>query len=160
MAQPEVRRLAADDWPQLREARLGALAEAPYAFASTLAREQQFTEQTWRERAGRGSTFGAWEGDAIVGLATGIDEGDRWQLVGMWVSPKLRGSGIADLLVTAVCELAEQSGAASVRLWVTEVNDRARTFYRRLGFVPTGSRQLIRPADPENWEEELILRLR
>jgi ribosomal protein S18 acetylase RimI-like enzyme len=159
MTQPEVRRLAADDWPQLREARLGALVEAPYAFASTLAREEQSTEQTWRERAARGSTFSAWEGDAIVGLATGIDEGDHWQLVGMWVSPKLRGSGIADQLVTAVCELARQSGAISVTLWVTEVNGRARAFYRRLGFVPTGSRQPVRPTEPENWEEELILRL-
>jgi ribosomal protein S18 acetylase RimI-like enzyme len=160
MTEPEVRRLATDDWPRLREARLAALAEAPYAFASTLAREQQFTEQTWQERAGRGSTFGAWDGDSVVGLATGIDEGSDWQLVGMWVSPKLRGSGVADRLVSAVCELALQSGAMSVRLWVTEENGRARAFYRRLGFVPSGRRQLVRPEDPDRWEQELVMPLR
>jgi ribosomal protein S18 acetylase RimI-like enzyme len=157
MTEPEVRRLAADDWAQLRDARLAALADAPYAFQATLAGEQQFTEQTWRTRAGCGSTFGAWDGDAIVGLATGIDEAGDWQLVGVWVSPKLRGSGVADRLVAAVCTLARQSGATSVRLWVTEENGRARAFYRRLGFVPSGSRQLVRPEDPDRWEEELVL---
>jgi len=157
--QREVRRLTADDGPRLRAARLAALAEAPYAFSSTLAREEQFTEQTWRERAGSGRTFAAWEGDAIVGLATGLPEDDDWHLVGMWVSPEVRGSGVADQLVVAVCELARESGAASVTLWVTEVNCRARAFYRRFGFVPTGGRQLVRPEEPDHWEEELTLRL-
>ena len=160
MTDPQIRRLTVNDWAALRAARLAALAEAPYAFASTLAREQQFTEQTWRERAGSGRTFAAWEGDTVVGLATGRPEdGGDWHLVGMWVSPKARGTGIADRLVAAVCELARQSRATSVTLWVTEVNDRARAFYRRLGFGPTGGRQLVRPDEPDHWEEELILRL-
>jgi ribosomal protein S18 acetylase RimI-like enzyme len=159
MTDLEVRRLAADDWAQLRAARLAALVEAPYAFASTLEREQQFTEQMWRDRADNGRTVAAWDGDSIVGLATGIDGGSDWQLVGMWVSPTMRGSGIADQLVVAVREKARQSGATSVTLWVTDVNGRARAFYRRLGFVPTGARQLVRPEEPDHWEEELILRL-
>jgi ribosomal protein S18 acetylase RimI-like enzyme len=141
----------------LRAARLAALAEAPYAFSSTLAREQGFTEQTWRERAGSGGTFAAWDGDTIVGLATGLPEDGMWHLVGMWVSPKARGTGVADRLVAAVCELARQSGFTSVTLWVTEVNYRARAFYRRLGFEPTGGRELVRPDEPDNWEEELRL---
>jgi ribosomal protein S18 acetylase RimI-like enzyme len=155
----DVRRLTANDWMALRDARLAALAEAPYAFSSTVAREQAFTEQTWRERAGSGRTFAAWDGDAIVGLATGLPEDGQWHLVGMWVSPKVRGTGVADRLVTAVCELAGQSGFTSVTLWVTEVNGRARAFYRRLGFAPTGGRQLVRPDEPDHWEEELTLRL-
>jgi ribosomal protein S18 acetylase RimI-like enzyme len=153
----EVRRLTAADWAQLRAARLAALAEAPYAFASTLAREQEFAEEVWRDRAGSGRTFGAWQGAAIVGLVTGLPEepGPGWHLVGMWVSPDSRGTGIAGQLVGAVCELAGQSGAPSVTLWVTEVNDRARAFYRRMGFVPTGGRQLVRPDEPDHFEEEL-----
>jgi ribosomal protein S18 acetylase RimI-like enzyme len=153
----EVRQLTATDWAQLRAARLAALAEAPYAFSSTLAREQEFTAEVWRGRAGSGRTFGAWQGAAIVGLATGLPEesGPGWQLVGMWVSPDCRGKGIADQLVDAVCELARQSGAPSVTLWVTEVNDGARAFYRRMGFMPTGARQLVRPEEPDQLEEEL-----
>lgn len=155
----DVKLLTADDWAELRDARLAALAEAPYAFSSTVAREQAFSEQTWRDRAGSGRTFAAWDGDAIVGLATGLPEDGQWHLVGMWVSPKVRGTGIADRLVAAVCELARQSAFTSVTLWVTEVNGRARAFYRRLGFEPTGVRQLVRPDEPDHWEEELTLQL-
>jgi ribosomal protein S18 acetylase RimI-like enzyme len=153
-----VRPLTAGDWRALRAARLAALAEAPYAFASTLAREQEFAEDTWRERAGSGRTFGAWQDGVIVGLATGFpaEPGPDWHLVGMWVSPGCRGQGVAGRLVGAVCDLARESGAPSVTLWVTEVNDRARAFYRRVGFAPTGARQLIRP---QEWEEELSLPL-
>ena len=50
-----------------------------------------------------------------------------------------------------------QAGAGTVTLWVTEVNDRARAFYRRLGFAPTGARQLVWPEEPDHWEEELAL---
>jgi ribosomal protein S18 acetylase RimI-like enzyme len=158
-----IRLLAGADWAPLRAARLAALAEAPYAFASTFPREQAFTEQTWRERAGSGRTFGAWRGGDIVGLATALPpEGQRpdWHLVGMWVDPMERGHGIADGLVEAVCEQASQSGADTITLWVTEVNGRARAFYRRLGFAPTGQRQLVRPEEPDHWEEELARRLR
>ncbi len=70
-----------------------------------------------------------------------------------------RGQGVADRLVEAVCEQARQAGAGTVTLWVTEVNDRARAFYRRLGFAPTGARQLVWPEEPDHWEEELARRL-
>jgi ribosomal protein S18 acetylase RimI-like enzyme len=197
-----VRRLVADDWEQARDARLAALAEAPYAFASTLAREQAFEEEVWRSRAGSGRTVAAFAGATIVGLATGIpaddfpardvrgdderadddpgddDPGDDvpgddvlvpdhssssgqpdWQLVGMWVAPGCRGRGVADGLVAAVCDLARAAGAGAVTLWVTEVNDRARAFYRRVGFAATGARMLVRPEEPDHWEEQLTLPL-
>ena len=64
-----------------------------------------------------------------------------------------------DQLVERVCEQARRAGAGVVTLWVTEVNDRARAFYRRLGFAPTGARQLVWPQEPDHWEEELARRL-
>ncbi|HSR85426.1 MAG TPA: GNAT family N-acetyltransferase [Streptosporangiaceae bacterium] len=181
LADVAVRQLVADDWAQARSARLAALADAPYAFSSTLAKEQAYDERLWRRRAGSGRTFGAFDGATIVGLATGIpvDEldghaasspgagGERpgsaqptWQLVGMWVAPAYRGQGVADRLVDAVCERARHADAGTVALWVTEMNDRAIAFYRRLGFAPTGVRQPVRPEEPDRWEKELALRLR
>ena len=170
----EVRQLVAADWAGLRQVRLAALAEAPYAFASTLAREQAFEDDVWRDRAGSGATFGAFDGGSIVGLATGFAvDADAaadtrapaqaqpdWHLVGMWVAPQLRGQHVADRLVEGVCARAQQAGAQLVTLWVTEVNDRARAFYRRVGFAPTGERQLVRPDEPDHWEEELARPLR
>lgn len=168
-----VRRLATDDWQQARATRLAALADAPYAFSSTLAKEQAYGDELWRSRAGSGRTFGAFDGGTLIGLATGIptDEldgpaktsaGDRlgsaqpnWHLVGMWVAPDYRGQGVADMLVEAVCRQAHQAGAATVTLWVTEINHRAIGLYRRHGFTPTGARELVRPQEPDHWEMQL-----
>jgi ribosomal protein S18 acetylase RimI-like enzyme len=153
-----VRRLRPADWAQLRDARLAALAEAPYAFSSTLARERDFTEETWRSRTETSAIFAAWTGAVVAGMASALlAEDGRWHVVGMWVDPQFRGRGLADRLLSAACDFACAQGAAFVTLWVTEVNDRARAFYRRFGFAPTGVRALVRPDDPDHWEEELRL---
>ena len=192
----QVRQLAVDDWQEARAARLMALADAPYAFSSTLADEEAYADDLWRRRAGSGRTFGAFDGVRIIGVATGIpvDELDvpgtsdsgspgsgspgaassesaaasdghdgaqpEWHLVGMWVAPEHRGQGIADSLVAAVCERARAAGAATVTLWVTEMNDRAIALYRRHGFVPNGLRQLVRPEESDHWEMQLTCPLR
>jgi ribosomal protein S18 acetylase RimI-like enzyme len=164
-----VRRVQPEEWPVYRHVRLKALAEAPHAFSSTLQREQGFGEDVWRQRLGSttAATFIAWRDGEPAGTATGKvdDPADEytvpgaWQLVGMWVDPRSRGMGVADKLVETVADHARAEGAASLVLWVTEVNDRARAFYKRMGFVPTGARQPVRPDEPDHWEEQLIRRL-
>jgi len=161
LVEPEVRRVEEDDWAALRAARLTALADAPYAFGSTLAREQEFAEDVWRARTHSGAIFAAWSDDAVVGLATGRLDPDEpgWELVGMWVSSRWRGTGVASRLVRAVCEHARAAGADWIGLWVTEANPRAHAFYARMGFEPTGARQLVRPQEPDRWELEMTRRL-
>ncbi len=165
-----IRRLTPADWAVSREVRLTALAEAPYAFMSTLAREQAFSEDIWRQRLASASaaTFLAWTGSMPAGTATGkIDDPDdefavpgAWQLVGMWVAPQARGTGIAGSLVEEVAGHAASQGAAVLVLWVTEVNDRARAFYQRIGFTATGARQPVRPDEPDHLELQMIRALR
>jgi GNAT superfamily N-acetyltransferase len=159
--EPELRRLGEDDWAALRAARLTALGDAPYAFGSTLAREQEFGEDTWRARTHSGAIFAAWADGTIVGLATARLDPDEpgWEVVGMWVSSQWRGTGVAARLVGAVCEHARGEGADWIGLWVTEANPRARAFYARMGFEPTGARQLVRPDEPDHWELEMTRRL-
>jgi ribosomal protein S18 acetylase RimI-like enzyme len=166
-----VRRLAESDWAALRATRLAALAEAPYAFASTLEREQAFTEYIWRQRLGPANIAAHFGADPatpgnghpapLLGLAALLREPDvaapeRWQLVSMWVSPQARGQGLADRLITAVCDQASAEGAAEIGLWVTLTNPRARACYLRAGFQPTGDRMLVRPEEPDHWEERMI----
>ena len=165
-----IRRLGPDDWELSRRVRLAALAEAPYAFMSTLQREQGFEEQTWRQRLGSATaaTFLAWHEGEAAGMATGkVDDPDdefavpgAWQLVGMWVDPLARGLGVADALIEAVAGHASAAGAPVLLLWVTEVNDRARAFYQRMGFSRTGARQPVRSTEPDHWEEQMIRQLR
>jgi ribosomal protein S18 acetylase RimI-like enzyme len=184
----QIRRLVPGDWAALRAVRLAALAEAPYAFASTLDRELAFDEQAWRDRISRTAHVGAWApaagqrpgeeptaadpaaGDpaagqpagagGLAGLAAGFPDDAGWHLVSMWVSPALRGRGTAADLVEAVCALARADGAGQIALWVTEVNARARAFYERAGFRETGERALVRPDEPDHWERRMVRDLR
>lgn len=164
MSQTEISRLVPDQWAAYRQARLAALAEAPYAFGSTLDREVILDERRWRERIESSATFLAWHDGRAVGTATGLvnkpgqglDVPGSWQLVAMWVDPGARGSGVADRLVDAVASHARAEGAPALTLWVTDVNDRARAFYLRLGFRLTGVRAVVRPAEPDHWEELMV----
>ena len=157
-----VRRLGPEDWKLLRDIRLAALAEAPHAFSSTLAREQNLSEAQWRSRLAETAYFAAWQHGEPAGLAAGLDDAAdpaRPHLVSMWVSPQARGRGVADAVMAAVAGWARDRGAAALVLWVTDANPRARAFYRRMGFRSTGLRQLVRPEEPDHWEEQLAREL-
>ena len=145
-----VRRIRGDEWPKLRAFRLRALAEAPTEFGSTLAREEAFPEQTWRDRAERGAagaegvTFIAQRDGEWVGLATGLardpeDPDDpRSVLVGMFVAPSARERGVGAALVEAVVAWARARRAVGLSLWVTATNSPAIALYEKCGFHRTG----------------------
>jgi GNAT superfamily N-acetyltransferase len=168
----EIRRVLPDSWAVLRHVRLAALAEAPYAFGSTLSGSINRPAQHWRDRITAWPHFIAWAGDEPVGLAAAIDEpvgrdgeqagagaSGEWQLISVWVSPQARGQGVAGRLVAAVSDCARADGADRLTLWVTDASARARAFYLRMGFRSTGRRQLVRPEEPDHWEEEQVLDL-
>lgn len=156
----EIRRVEPGDWKVLRDVRLAALAEAPYAFMSTLAEEEAYDEAAWRERIARSALFLAWDGAQPVGIVGtfGRDDGG-WHVVSMWVSPAARGTGTAGGLIGAVVAHARAQAASTLTLWVTDANPRARAFYQRMGFRATGNRQPVRPQTPDEWEEEMLRRL-
>jgi GNAT superfamily N-acetyltransferase len=153
-----VRRLTGDDWRTLRAVRLAALADAPYAFGSTLAREQAFTETDWRGRLAMAGTLSAvaFLAEEPVGLIGAIPTVETTapttapkgvettmttvMLVAMWAHPAHRGRGIGDALVTDVVRWAAETGWSRVVLRVADGNVAARGLFLRHGFVPTGIR--------------------
>lgn len=154
----EIRRIGPDDWQLLKSVRLEALADAPYAFGSTHAEEQLFDEAEWRSRLERFAWFAAVDGDKGVGLIAGASfspEPARG-LIAMWAHSNVRGSSVAADLVNAVARWARNDGAGELLLWVADGNDRARRFYERMGFLPTGNRRALR-SNPAVEEEELRL---
>ena len=156
----EIRRARPGDWEVLRDVRLAALADTPYAFMATLAQEQEYGESRWRERIAKSTFFLAWDGARPVGIVGTFtqDDGD-WHVISMWVAPPARGTGVAGQLIDTVAGHARARGAATLTLWVTDGNDRAHAFYQRLGFHSTGKRQPVRPQTPDDWEEEMLRRL-
>jgi ribosomal protein S18 acetylase RimI-like enzyme len=154
----EIRRVEAGDWEAVRDVRLAALANAPYAFMATLAQEQEFSEQRWRERIAKSVYFLAWDGAGPTGIIGGYVQDDGgWHVISVWVVPAARGTGLADRLIEAVIGHMRAQGAQQASLWVTDGNDRARAFYRRHGFRATGNRQPVRPQTPDEWESEMQL---
>jgi pimeloyl-ACP methyl ester carboxylesterase/GNAT superfamily N-acetyltransferase len=156
----EVRRARAADWEALRDLRLRALADAPEAFASTLAAELAFPAEEWRRRAAGGpasARFIAREGDADVGVAAVFAEPEvpgRLHLVSMWVDPRHRRRGVARALVDLALRWAAERQAHEMILWVVDQNTAARALYEQAGFRPTGERQPL-PSNPELTESML-----
>jgi ribosomal protein S18 acetylase RimI-like enzyme len=160
----EVRRAEPEEWATARRIRLAALADAPGAFGSTLDREVGFEETLWRERLAAWPWLLAWlDGEPVGLVAVRVEHpagGRQWHLGAMWVSPQVRGSGVADRLVDAATARVRAAGGSAVTLWVAIGNARARGFYQRMGFRSTGIRQVYqRPGAADLDEEELTLDL-
>ncbi len=147
-----VREAQPDEWQTLRDIRLAALREAPYAFGSTYAREAPFTPEQWRARlAARAINFFAYTQESANALPAGlagvfVDDGMA-DLVSMWVRPAARRLGVGQALVETAAGWAKARDHDTLYLWVTESNSPARKLYERCGFTPTGDRQPL-PSDP------------
>ena len=163
-----VRRVETGDASLLKRVRLAALRDTPSAFGSTYEREVLFSDAEWEGRArasAQGSdraTYFAESDGAVVGLVGGfraVPGAERVDLVSMWVAPEMRHRGIARLLVGAVIDLATETSAREVALWVTRGNTAAESLYQSMGFGLTGNTQPL-PWDPSTDELELVLPIR
>lgn len=144
-----VARVGPEDWRRLRDVRLTALGESPAMFGSTLARERAFDEAEWRRRAARPATFLVSRGGDDVAMAGAYEIEGAWWVMGMWLAPAVRGTGVVEVLAAACEAVAAEAGATTVRLGVMEDNPRGRRAYARLGYQPTGERVPVRDGRDE-----------
>lgn len=136
-------RVGPDDWMLWRDLRLRALADSPDAFASTLAREQSFSEDEWRARL-VGSSYVGRLGVAPAAIGAGVRQAeDHLQVVAMWTAPEARGHGLGSAILTALVATAAEENRR-LELDVAVDNEVARSLYERHGFVATGERQPLR----------------
>jgi ribosomal protein S18 acetylase RimI-like enzyme len=166
----KIRAVLAEDWVLLRELRLAGLADpvASVAFNETYENAAAQSDEFWRRRAAQG-TEGALaetfigeddeDGGRWAGSATVLDEGDHAYVVGVYVRPEHRGTGLAEGLFRAVEEWAcERPYVRRMLLHVHEHNARAESFYRRIGYVRTG-RFVSDPKAPVLREYEMVREL-
>ncbi|MEU4421814.1 GNAT family N-acetyltransferase [Actinoplanes sp. NPDC024001] len=145
-----VRRLGPDDWRVWRAARLAALAEAPHAFGSSLAKEQQYQEGDWRDWLDPGRGLKAVAGDlaGMIGAWVPEDRGGAVEIYSVYVAPAWRGRGVGDLLVGEALAWARENGHERVDLWVVDGNASAAGLYLRHGFRATDEVQPL-PSNPD-----------
>ncbi|MFJ7413728.1 GNAT family N-acetyltransferase [Streptomyces sp. NPDC098077] len=166
-----MRAVRADEWPQVRQLRLDALKDpaAPVAFLESYEEAAAKPDAFWQERAaaaaegGSGggrdrvrqfvaeSPDGVWVGSVTVLLESPADDVrfgevpavEQAHLVGVFVRPEVRGTGVTDALFREAVAWAWSLSSPRLermRLYVHEKNPRAAAFYRRFGFVPSGQR--------------------
>jgi GNAT superfamily N-acetyltransferase len=164
---PTVRRVLSDEGPSLRDIRLAALQESPWAFGSSYEAEAGRSDADWTDRARLGAagidrvTFFALLDHRVVGLIGGYrpeNDGSLVELVSMWTSPDARRTGVARALVHAVIGWAADVAAKTVSLWVTRSNEPAHRLYESMGFRETGDYQPL-PSDPCKDEIRMTLAL-
>lgn len=177
-----IRRVRTEEWEQVKEIRLAALQDpaASIAFLDTYENAAARPDGFWRER-----TVGAAEGDTVHQLVAEAADG-RWlgtmtvlverpggdgalggdvitvpqaHIVGVYVRPEARGTGLAHELIRAAQEcswsLAEPR-IERVRLFVHESNARAEAMYLRGGFRRSGVSVPV-PGDETHREIELAV---
>jgi GNAT superfamily N-acetyltransferase len=137
-----IRQVRREDWQRLRAVRLRALASDPQAFLETHARASTFPDELWQERATPDDTRAAFvvERDGRFDAMTSCfvaDDPENVFLVGMWVEPDLRGTGVAGELVERVLAWSRCRGARLVCLSIEPRNVRAARLYESHGFVET-----------------------
>ena len=133
-----VRRLEPRDASRFRDIRLEALADAPTAFGSDVPRETGFADQVWVDRITANPTFGVFDGDELVGIATflrgsGLKRAHRGEVVGVYVKEKARGTGASRQMLGALIAAARES-VVQLHLSVASHNHAARRLYEGLGF--------------------------
>jgi ribosomal protein S18 acetylase RimI-like enzyme len=152
-----IRTLAPHEWPVYRALRLRSLADAPDAFATTLAEQEAHAPDTWAARFSAAAASGndrpliaLWDGTP-AGLVWAKVDGDDAHVVNifqMWVAPEARGRGIAAVLLREAVDWARSKKARAVHLSVTCGNSSAVRLYERAGFESAGSPQPRGPDSP------------
>lgn len=161
----DVRRIRPDDWRALRSIRLEALDDTPEAYITTLEEATAFPDGLWRSRARSGaagdeqSTVLAFDASRPVGLAVGLNRmgvsPGMVAVVSVYVSPTARRRGVGRRVMGEVEAWARSIGASTASLWVVDGNDRARSFYRSIGYEPTLDRQQV-TVPPVRWETRFV----
>jgi ribosomal protein S18 acetylase RimI-like enzyme len=158
-----IKRIAAEDAFVYKDVRLRALKDSPTAFSSTYAKEAQFPEEEWRNRAVRCNGedrvgFLAYDDGRACGMVFCFIEGIETEgtIVSMWVDPAVRRGGAGRMLIDSVVEWAGSRSIRELKLMVTSVNRGAIAFYERSGFRMTGKTGPY-PNDPDITEYEMAL---
>lgn len=161
--QVKLRWLTADDWRDLREIRLAALADSPSFFLGRYEDEASRGELWWRRKCSHGNWVLAYRGAEPVGMmgvtrCKDIPRNGRY-IESLWIVPDYRRAGLASDFTCQMMQELARRGVGSIWLWVLDGNDAARSFYKKLGFVHNRGPVELGAKYPGRWETRLTLSL-
>jgi ribosomal protein S18 acetylase RimI-like enzyme len=135
-----VRRARAKDRRSILQCLRAAFAPFESTYTAEAFLDTVLTQATLTERMAAMSVWVAVdEADKVIGTLACGTIGDReGHLRGMAVAPSWQGRRVADELLWATEEELQRSGCSLVTLDTTAPLERARRFYEKHGFRPTG----------------------
>jgi GNAT superfamily N-acetyltransferase len=146
-----VSRIQPEQWEMLKDVRLRALSDAPYAFGTTFEEAKKRPSSRWQSDALDHATQ---PGRAyFLAYAKGIPSGmagcyrpelDTAHLTAMWVAPEVRPTNLGVHIVNAAVKWAQSYGTTTLEAWVSEDNVGARAFYQKIGFKETKETEPLR----------------
>ncbi|MCG6542768.1 GNAT family N-acetyltransferase [Pseudomonas sp. KSR10] len=157
MNEVEIKIITPDEWELYKLARLNSLKESPDYFGSIYDQEAVLSDAEWRSRL----DLKFRDVDALpliaelkgqpVGIAWGFIHKPNLQVAHiyqMWVSPELRGKGIAKSLLLKIKTWALGRGCSLMALGVTTSNEAAVNLYKKFGFIAAGQLEELRAGSP------------
>lgn len=153
MSEFEIKIITPENWELYKSVRLNSLKESPGSFGSIYDQEVELSDEEWRSRL----DLKFRDIDALplivelngwpVGIAWGFIHKPNLQVAHiyqMWVSPELRGQGIAKSLLLKIKAWALGRGCSLMALGVTTSNEAAVNLYKSFGFVAAGQLEELR----------------
>lgn len=131
-------------WQLHKTVRLAALADAPYAFSTTLESAKARSDADWQALTERYTldphsiTYFAFQDGQPCGMAACVRQGDHAEMVAVWVDPAFRRLGVGSALIDYARDWATDKGAAILKVGVFDDNLGARALYTAAGFQDLG----------------------
>jgi len=114
-----------DEAERLRNLRLAALKDAPYAFGAQYEVDKEKPISFWQQSIADTNWFF---------VATNGEGSDCW-IFGWWIAPNYRGRGVTALMLGKIDEFCLEKNWQKQGLGVWPENERAIAAYRKLGFT-------------------------
>ena len=128
-----------DEAERLRNLRLAALKDAPYAYGAQYEVDKEKPISFWQQSIADTNWFFVATNGEDIGLigveVAGVDRGSDCWIFGWWIAPNYRGHGVTALMLRKIDEFCLEKNWQKQGLGVWPENERAIAAYRKLGFT-------------------------